>query len=608
MRKLIHSSFELDLSTFKISDTEENSWFSDVFFTKYTFPFDIDLEDDLDKAFGFISQYNTNPKTYYEVKYVHNNKIEDAIFEIESHEAKLSCTLRFGIEQLPSFEKKLSELPLDKFDLPSGTSIFHHAESVIMKGFPLVNYNFPQIHVDKYNPEEAQWNGFQKIINNRKDGAFLENTVDTVEDITYNRNVMQPMPYWIHILQKGMEYSGLTLAGEIMNDSRLKKACLFGDVDYFKKPTYQEEITIMQMSEDAVKAVGNKVQMFYNKTTLVSPGKYNISGTINSLRWSNYSCRFSIKYRNTVLFSQRSHYTDMFHGTTWRDYSVDVSFETVADANPHEIVIEGVVDYSTDKVIIDLGIYLIRINDTSGVPVPSIINENKIDCTKAVPNITFGDFVKVVKNWFNYDLYVSGKTAIMNPIENEINYRDPVDLQFTETKKPYRKFQQGTSFLLKFEEIDNKEFKYLPVYQDREQILNANYVENDKTIPIEINALPLPLFTRENIQTAYALESNDSKVYLVHYDGLVNGNNYAQTEEPYLLPSVHLAYWRKWFDFRINAHSFKWTFKAWEEQVLGLKAKAKSYAYNRYHIIKTINRTEIKPKLYEIEIESEGLE
>jgi len=61
MRKLIHSKFELDLSPFKVSDTEENNWFSDSFFTKYSFPFEIDLTDDLDIALEFISQYNTIP-------------------------------------------------------------------------------------------------------------------------------------------------------------------------------------------------------------------------------------------------------------------------------------------------------------------------------------------------------------------------------------------------------------------------------------------------------------------------------------------------------------------------------------------------------------------
>jgi hypothetical protein len=64
---------------------------------------------------------------------------------------------------------------------------------LITKKWPEVNYNFPQIHIDKYDATDV-WNGFEGIINNRVDGVFLTNTVDTVEDVTYNRNVMQPLP------------------------------------------------------------------------------------------------------------------------------------------------------------------------------------------------------------------------------------------------------------------------------------------------------------------------------------------------------------------------------------------------------------------------------
>lgn len=613
MRKLIHSKFELDLSPFKVSDTEENNWFSDSFFTKYSFPFEIDLTDDLDIALEFISQYNTNPQTYFELKYVHNNQIEDAILEVESLLEKLSLTLRFGFEQLPSFDKTLSELSLEKFVLPAETTIFEHAQTIISKTWPEVNYNFPQIHVDKYDPTDALWNGFGSIINNRVSGVFLENTVDTVEDITYNRNVMQPLPYWIHILQRGMLDGGYTLAGGILNDERLKRACLFGDVDYFSKPTTQEPITIMQMSEDAVdvnydNSNHSKAQKYYYHTTLTTPGKYNISGSVRAMRRSNFSAYFFIKYRNRILFSVYASDTSMFHGSTLRSYDVDVSFETLVDMNVNDITIENYQAFTTEESIIDLTISLVRVNDTSGVAIPTIINENKVDLTKAVPNITFLDFVKVVKNWFNYDLTIIGKQAIMNPIQYQINYSDALDLQFTEIKKPLRKFTQGISFLLKFADIDNKDFVFLPVFHELDSVVNSNYVVDDKTTTIEINALPLPLLTRNGAQSAYALESNDSKVYLVNYDGIYNGNNLAKTNEEYCLPSVHLHYWSKWFNFQINSQGFSWSFKAWQESIYELKVKTKIFVYNKIHIIKTINRTEIQPDLFEIDIETKGLE
>lgn len=606
MRKLIHSKFELDLTPFKISDTEENNWFSDSFFTKYSFPFEVDLTDDLEIAFDFISFYNSAPETYYELIYVHNNKIEKAVFEIETHQYKLSCTLRFGYEQLPSFDKLLSELSLDKFDLPAGQSIYQHAENIISQTWPAVNYNFPQVHVDKYDPTDDLWNGFGGIINNRVDGNFLENTVDIIEDITYNRNVMQPLPYWMHILQRGMIDGGYTLGGKILEDPRLKKACLFGDVDYFSKPTFQEAISIYQMSEDGTNVGNNK--KYYSNTLITVPGKYNISGTIKAMRRSNFNAYFFIKYRNKTLFSVYALSTDLFNGSSLRSYEVDVDFETLVDLNPHDITIESYQGGTVETEIISLTISCIRLNDITGAAIPTVANKNAIDLNRSVPNIKFVDFIKVVKNWFNYDLNVVGKVAVMNPIESEINYQNTIDLQFTEVKRPLRKFSQGTSFLLKFADVDNPNFKFLPVFHSKESIINSNYIVTEKTTTLEIEALPLPLLTKNNAQSAYALEQNDSKVYLVPYAGIYNGNNLAQPIDDYLLPSVHLQYWKKWFDFRINSHGFTWGFKVWNESILNLKAKSKIFAYKKYHVIKNINKTEIEPFLYQVEIETEGLE
>ena len=608
MRKLIHSKFELDLSKLGLSEVEENNWFSDSFFTKYSFPFEIDLDDVFDEATGFISMYNSSAvETYFEVKYVHNNQIEDAIFEVESYQNKLSCVVRFGFEQLPSWDKKLSELSLEKFDLPSGVTIFAHAQSVITKTWPEVNYNFPQIHVDKYDPEDDLWTVFEKILNNRVDGLFLENTVDTLEDVTYNRNIMQPLPYWIHILQRIMADAGFTLAGDILNDPRLKVATLYGDVDYFTKPTTQEPITVSQISEDAITVV-NARSLYQFKTTLLTPGKYSISGTVRAMRRSNFKAYFIIKYRNTVLYSIYASDTSTFHGSLARTYNVDVEFETLVDLNPNEITIENFQPQTTETPIHDLTIALMRVNDSTGVAIPTIINENKIDLTKAVPNKTAGDFVKDVKNWFNYDLTIIGKLAVMNPIEDQINYEDAVDLSFTEVRRPQIKFSQGISFLLKFQDIESKDYKYLPVFHDKENYVNSNYTITEKTTTIEIAALPLPMLSRKNIQTAYALEGNDSKTYLVVYDGLYNGNNLAKPIDEYLLPEIHLAYWLKWFNYRINARGFTWGFTAWNEDLLSLKAKSKIFAYNKHHIVKSINKTEVVEDSYDVEIEVESLE
>ena len=72
MKKLIGSNFELELSNYAITSTDENPWFSDAFSSKITYPFEIQLTDELDIAFGFISRTSSVP-TLFDVKYFEIN-------------------------------------------------------------------------------------------------------------------------------------------------------------------------------------------------------------------------------------------------------------------------------------------------------------------------------------------------------------------------------------------------------------------------------------------------------------------------------------------------------------------------------------------------------
>jgi len=265
----------------------------------------------LNVAFQFIDIYNATGQTYFECKYYHLNKIEDAIFEIEQMQQKLSCTLRFGFEQLPSWDKKLSEISLDKFTLPIGTTIYQHANTIVSQTWPAVNYNFPQIHIDKISTDDAIWAEFKKILNNRISGAFLINEVDDVNEIMYNRNIMQPLPYWLHILERGFADAGYILDGQILNDPLLKIATLYADVQYYSSVEYTQQY-IYKTEADAVETgtvicpgtfttvpvfswqgpqtYVNPVKPFkrysFNQV-LTDKGRYKISGKVTVI-WSFY--------------------------------------------------------------------------------------------------------------------------------------------------------------------------------------------------------------------------------------------------------------------------------------------------------------------------------
>lgn len=624
MRKFIHSSFEIDLSKLKISDVQENPWFTDKFFSKFTFPFEMDLSEENDINFGFISFYNANSHTtLFKGKYVHRNIMEDAVLEIEEVSDKITLSLSYGFDEFPNFKKKLSELPLDKFEV---TNIYDHAATIIPQTWPAVNYNFPQLHIDKIDNTQAPWEAFEGIINNYKDGAFLINEVD-VDDITYNRNIIQPLPYALHILQKGFEDAGKTLTGDVLTDDRIKKMCIYSDAEYWT--TFeQESYTILQMSEDKVETESFTVQgsfpgtfswsdpivnptvtrwRYFQQIDITSPGKYRIIGKVKMINPRYTRSHLIIKYRNQII-----------HERSWfpfwssspfgipRDVNVNVVFETLADLDPNFITVELFNGTSSNKVIFDLGINPIRLHDSSGSAIPTIVNLNQVDLTRAVPKITFGEFVTAFKNWFNLDITPVGNEIRMNFIKTEIDNAEVFDLSMYEVANPPRKFTRGISFLLKFQDVKTDEYTFNPVYHSFEQIATSDFKTDEKTNEINVNALPLPLAVRNDIQTAHAFDTDETKIYAVIYDGLTSGLNLAKPSTELLMENIHESCWKKWFDYRIKSQNFSWSFLAYYENIIDLYYKGKVFAYGLHHIVKNLNRTEIAEDLFEIEIETEA--
>ena len=102
MRKIISSKFELDLSSFKLVDTEQNSNMADTMFAKTSYPFEIDLTDELNVSLDFIREYTTRPETIYEVVYSHFDKMEKGTLEIGVKEsASLTNLITLKVYEFP---------------------------------------------------------------------------------------------------------------------------------------------------------------------------------------------------------------------------------------------------------------------------------------------------------------------------------------------------------------------------------------------------------------------------------------------------------------------------------------------------------------------------
>lgn len=597
MHKIIHSSFEFDLTNYKISTVEDNHWFNDQFFTKYSFPFNVYLTDELIKVFGeFLDDNVQFLVTYFEVKYLLHNSLENATLEITSQRGKqLTFEVRYGFDELPNFNKKLAELPLE---VTAITDIYAHAKTIIPQTWPAVNYNYPQIHTDKYDETEITWSTFKKIINNYIAGEFLVNTY-LVEDFS-NRNIIQPLPYFLHILTAGFLDAGYILKGDVTTNPNFLKLCLFSDIDYFEVRGNIVDFKVLKSEHSSI----IDTLAFYNNThDIVSSSTYKITGTATChsiFRMDNWQWTYSqalIKYKGTTLFSGGN------IDTQTKVYNIDVTFTTNADVSEQSLLFEamGSLD-GIDGVIFDLKIERVLENAPSEIRL-----YNEVNLKNVVPDMTFGTFISVLKNWFNIDLTILGKDIYMNFIENEINYDNATKLKEYEVMKPQRQFNNDISFLLKFADVDSEAYKYDVIFQNKDGFEISDVKVNKQTNTINIEALPLPQKYVNGVETAFAFDhGGNAKIYAVLYDGLnSNGLNLTKDITPVLIPSVHQNHYRKWFTFRIFAITYQWKFKMWAESLSEIKKKI--YAYGRYHIIKTINKTQISEDLFEVDIESDTL-
>lgn len=600
MHKIIHPNFEIDLSTTAITITEENHWFSDTFFTKYSFPFFKEWTDELKVAFEDLIDFNSTENTIeFDVIYNFNDVMEKGVLFIEEENDGLNMQLKYGIEEFPNFNKKLSEIGLQT---QAVTDIYAHAKTVITKGWPEVNYNFPQIHTDKIDTEVAMWSFFQKILNNYKDGNFITNEV--VADEPQNRNLMQPLPYFLHILTQGFAQVGYTLKGDVLNIAPLQKKLLYCETEYHKILD-QVAINTSILGNEKVFSSGNRAD-FLKVISLPQGGKYQITGTINLYgRWKEFAHAF-IKYRGKTIWEAWK-YEKRHHSNYLYSYDVDVIFDTINDGAPHEIVFESSQFNKNDNVICDFSINSLFLYNENGESIPNVVNNNTVDLSRLVPDTTFGEFVTLIKNWYNLDIDLKEKDIWMNFIEKQINYDDAVNLSDVETR-PVRTFNKGNSFVVQFAEASDIKNNQAKVFVDVNGYSTNISKVDDATSEITIKAFPLNNAVRNGVQTAYAIESDSGKIYAVLYDGLnAQGLNLTIDPAEILIPSIIENYYLRWLMFRLNAVQFKWNFTAYIEKLNGLAVKSKIFAFGRYFIAKTISKTQTSKDEFDVEIEAHSL-
>jgi hypothetical protein len=636
MLVFIHANFKLDLTYLSVTFTEINQWFKDDLSTETSIPFDLYLDADLSKNSGFQSHYNANQnQTIFSGYLDKDGELKAAVLQFLSKKGDfINAVINAGTDNFPSFDKKLSELNLETKTVEN---IVTDAVSLISKEYPETNYNFPMVHTDKYDPTNEEWHGFEKTINKYVSGEFLANTLDLETNIDSIRNIMQPLPYLMHIIKTGVEDAGCTLAGDILEDRDLQQALPFRDGEYYKQTTKEETPLVYKNNEyDALAFINNSFQYvrFEKEVTVTKKGDYILFGTIYSLvysarkdpAWSHdrYRCsslEISIVKISGGITTPLASFLQYREGAGTQNLRLDIkenSFDVPVSFEEGDIIriikIEPKRDYTPSKTpdypeAISLKLIPVRFRYPDGSPIISTLNLNEINLKQVVPDMTFRDLIMIIKNWKNYEFIPVGKVIYMNRIELKLNRESAVNLSEFEIEEPEQTFHEDRQFELAFTDGKAHEvYKYDSILVSKDSVIVNNYTVKDTVNTIKIDALPLPVIARNGITTALSYEDETSKLRVVFMKSMpAGGTPVAYWNEAVLIPAVYISDYEDWLSFRINSVGWNWDFVMSVEKFREITIQSLIYAYSNYHIFSEIEKERLNSMFWRITAKSESL-
>lgn len=604
--RIIHPLFRIDLSNADLSLSEENPWYNAEFFLNYSYPVTTPLTPDLDRALGNVSSdHSRDHITILNVTFENEGVLEDAIFELDEIVGELvSFTFRYGLGGLPLFDRKLATLKFPVFEFPEN-DIYLHASGIITQSYPAVGYNFPQVIVDAFDNED-QFELFEGKINNYIDGAFIENSFNAQDDVNENRNIMQPMPYVLTVLQQIATDAGLTLEGDILNDPDLLQATINMVSGYYSTSSnIDENITIQASDYEFLVDAG----AIYDKSlVLQEEGRFFISASLN-LRTRN-AAGIRILVNGEIVFQENLYsphgdYRERFvtHSFYRTNNGGDVISVYSAQLNFAEI--DG--EMFEDVLIADVAITQVASFDENGELTSSLIQPKIIDLSQCVPDITVGEFFETLAQWRNFELGIRDGILFFNYIRDRIKPSNVVDLQEHLIRRPRKRHNTGRSWELLFNNPSDDVFEFPTLFFDIEGLSSDLSRSTNFTERIEINGIPLPQKTSNAITTAHLYFNDNEVLALSRYDGLTSNLNIAHTITGLSLANTFDSHYRDWLTFNLNTITYIWDFKCIRGRLQELTASSWIYAYGNIMLVRSFVKSIESQNVVNYEIEADLL-
>lgn len=608
--KFVTENFEIDLTGIKTNFTEENPRFKDSIWTKYTLPVDINYDRNfLSKVAQYSSFSNANLPLIHKGQHVFEGRTMQGTLTFSDFRNKSAkIQIESGFEELPNFDKMLSELPLEYKEV---SDIYDHANEIVTKKYPETNYNFPKMYTEEFDLESEGWKYFGSFLNDRVRPAGSSLKIFPRNEIQenangwdcINRNIIHPVPYLLHVLKQGFLDAGFTLTGDVLNDPKLIQRGIYSSEQYFTTADqeYQKSYVYTNEFYDNQDYFGQPFGRWQKSFTIDAPGKYRILGECFNNGDSN--CTLQIKKNGVVLNVYGSAGTPYFNF----DKVIEIGINE-AETSP-VITLEYFGHVFNDQLgsdnisigIAEININPMRQNTASGDPIPFIFNLNRVNLKRAVPEMTFGELVNIIKNWRNYDLTFENGIAIMNRIVID-KTKEPEDFQEFEIEDPFRSKNDKKYFNLKFPEVKGVNIENI-FFDESGYQLNVSSVPKDTT-EISINGFCLPTTTFRSNTTVKVFDEG-AALMLIYYDGLNNnGDNHAKNPDG--MHGIALAEELKdYFLSRLTNFVFKWGFIALKSKLRKFNIRSEIYAYKKKHFIKSWVKNSLSDKYYSVEIETE---
>ena len=584
-------SFELDLTPYQINLKEENPIFTDNIKNGFTVPFVIKLTSSVKEKLGLPNLdgiFNLDTKIKGVLR-LPNVPRKATLYLGQKSADNLECKIVVGNNQLAVYDTALSELP---WPLVLTEDITVLAAQQITRSFPQAGYNFPMVFNEEITQDET-YAEFKSFVNHYENGAFLNNYIDNTgsEPIYVNQNVMVPFPYLLEIVRFGFEREGLTAVGEVMEDEILKTA-LYIPENFLEKFDNSQFLAFSfdQPTETQVFSNGN----FYRYEQLFtpqSPGTYKLKIQVN---FDPVVARYFVLkiMRQDALTGER---TDIQNYLSV-DNRVNIDEELTLNVESANNYDPFVVELQIRETTFDIEPH----NSFEFSFEDGLINEfpNTFSLSSFMPDMTFGEYLVLLKNWLNIEIKPQGNVVVLNFLQDHVLHKPKEDHSHLEIVDV--KITENSNRFYKLSYANNEKVFYSrdgQVYSDLDT--EGNDVKN-----IKLDLQTAIVEQRKNVTTAIApVERSQLDVCL--FNGVYNTRPVCSPEiaDNLKLQKVVDRHWLNWLKFRVLGKTYIESFKCDIHEFYEIENL--SYKYGQLHIIKELGKKYLSPTTIEVEIESE---